>query len=278
MRILRLTLFLVPLIAISCTPEMTNRSNQTEAGAEVLPASFIHEDFDFTEVDLEQRLPGLSPNGRENPGEFLEDAGKLLDLPPVQLTLVDKMHPLPADFVPRKLVALSEYPSIITSRPDMLLNEDAAEALARLCEAAAEEDIRLIVSSAYRSYEYQSALFDRYAQQDGEEAASRYSARPGTSQHQLGSTVDFGDISNLFASSEEGEWMKNNAAGYGWSLSYPEGAELQTGYMWESWHWRWIGTEAASIQKRWFGDSQQKFLEFWASHGESIEKARVSSD
>ena len=98
--------------------------------------------------------------------------------------------------------------------------------------------------------------------ESGEKEAERFSARAGTSQHQLGTVVDFGSISDEFAQTRAGKWMLQNAAKYGWSLSFPKGYESVTGYVWESWHYRYIGTGACAFQQRWFNDIQQYMLEF----------------
>ena len=97
---------------------------------------------------------------------------------------------------------------------------------------------------------------------DGLEEAERYSARPGTSQHQLGLAVDFGSITEDWGDTQMGKWVYGHASDYGWSLSFPKGYEDITGYMWECWHFRYIGKMACQFQKKWFGDIQQFMLEF----------------
>ena len=125
-----------------------------------------------------------------------------------------------------------------------------------------KDGITLLVSSTYRSYDYQKKLFARYVAQDGEALAERYSARAGTSQHQLGTAIDFGSITDEFAETKQGKWLYAHAAEYGFSLSFPAGYEDVTGYMWECWHYRYIGKDACALQKKWFGDIQQYMMEF----------------
>ena len=187
---------------------------------------------------------------------------------------MDKSHPLGETFIPGDLVSLDRNPALVTGRQGLQLRQVAVDSLEKMTLAAAEEGLTLKISSAYRSWEYQAALFRRYAERDGEEAASRYSARPGSSQHQLGTTVDFGDITNAFADSPEGLWLAENGWRYGWSLSYPRSGESETGYMWESWHWRYLGIPAAEMQRRFFSDSQQSMLEFWHANMETLAGAR----
>ena len=177
---------------------------------------------------------------------------------PNYLILVDKSHALDADFKPADLVNLALYPEISRSRNGLYLERAAAKALAELSAAAKKEGVTLLISSAYRTYNYQKILFDDHVKRLGEEEASRQSAKPGTSQHQLGTAVDFGDITNSFADTRASKWMEKNGGKFGWSLSYPK--NLSSGYMWESWHWRWIGVDAVQLQDESFGGSQHGML------------------
>jgi len=102
--------------------------------------------------------------------------------------------------------------------------------------------------SALRSYDTQVGLYQNYVNQDGQEAADRYSARPGYSEHQTGLTFDLIDTSgNLVTEPGPSKWLLKNAAKYGFVVRYQEGKEKVTGYMPESWHLRYIGKEAQDI-------------------------------
>ena len=175
--------------------------------------------------------------------------------------LVDKQHPLPADYAPSDLVVLADS-SYLVSRAGLMLRSAAAEALEEMAAAARAEGITLIASSAYRSFEYQAGLYDRNVREMGQEAADRESARPGTSQHQTGLALDFGSIDDSFALSAAGLWMAANASRFGWSLSYPEGYEELTGYRWESWHYRYVGKTLAAFIDNYFDGIQQYALLF----------------
>ncbi len=171
---------------------------------------------------------------------------------PGLLARVDKEKALPRDYEPGDLVSLAEYPFALARR-DLRLRKPAAEAARELDAAAKAAGVTLVFSSAYRSYAYQSEVYERHVREMGEAAADRISARPGRSQHQLGTVVDFGSIDNTFAESKAGLWMAANAGRYGFSLSYPRGAEGLTGYDWESWHYRYVGKEAAALEAEFFG-------------------------
>lgn len=189
-----------------------------------------------------------------------DDSGAADDIP--LLMFVDRQHPLPDGYAPKRLVQLVKNTDYTINRADLSLRPEAADALSVLGRAARKDGVTLLVSSSYRSYEYQKTVYEKWVQLDGQEEADRESARPGTSQHQLGTVVDFGSISDDFAATSMGAWMSAHAAEYGWSLSFPEGYEDATGYRWESWHFRYIGKDACMFQKKYFGDIQQFMLEF----------------
>lgn len=183
---------------------------------------------------------------------------------PEELTwLVDKHHPLPAEYEPEDLVMLSEYDGdLVLNRNDLSLRAVILPHLQEMVDDARAQGISLDLSSTYRSYTYQDRLFRRNVEQLGLEQAERESARPGTSQHQLGTTLDFGSVTPAFADTPAGIWLAANADRYGFSLSYPDGYEEVTGYMYESWHFRYIGVAAARMERDYFSSLQQYMLEF----------------
>jgi D-alanyl-D-alanine carboxypeptidase len=131
-----------------------------------------------------------------------------------------------------------------------------------MAAAARADGIVLTVSSAYRSYAYQAGSFERWTRRLGLSEAEKVSARPGASQHQLGLVVDFGSITNEFAETGAGRWVKANASRFGWSLSYPRDYEDLTGYTWESWHYRYVGEDLAAFIDTYFDGVQQYALVF----------------
>ncbi len=126
--------------------------------------------------------------------------------------------------------------------------DPTAEAkLQEMYAAAANEDIILWTASGYRTYDYQKKLYDDYVDRDGKEAADTYSARPGFSEHESGLTFDVCDPSSSFDDTEEAAWLEEHCAEYGFIIRYPEGKEDITGFMYESWHVRYVGEELAKI-------------------------------
>ena len=218
-------------------------------------------------LTMSDRCKASIPNG--DPEEFLADLHRVLEVEKNFRTddlslyyLIDKKHAVGSDYVPRDLIPVKGNELWNVSRNDLSLRPEAYAALEDLSRAALNDGIKLLVSSTYRSYQYQEGLFNRYVKQDGLELAERYSARPGTSQHQLGVAVDFGSITDDWGDTKMGKWVYDHAADFGWSLSFPQGYEDVTGYMWECWHFRYIGKEACRFQKKWFGNIQQFMLEF----------------
>ena len=212
-------------------------------------------------ASLSQRTRDGIVNGDAQ--EFLADLQQVLasdtdDL----LTLVDKKHYLASDFVPVDIVALKPNDFYLLNRNDLSLRQPVEQALRKMALAAKNEGINLVVSSTYRSYDYQKNLYERNVRQLGKAVADRESAPPGASQHQLGVAVDFGSITDEFAQTKQGRWLAENAGDYGWSLSFPDGYEDVTGYRWECWHFRYLGIPAVEFQRKWFSDVQQFMLEF----------------
>lgn len=147
------------------------------------------------------------------------------------------------------LVANKTYSLPEDYNPGDLLSE-CSSAFEEMKSDAAKEGLTLWNASGFRSYELQESLYSRYSERDGKEAADRYSARPGHSEHQTGLAIDLNTITSAFADTAEGKWVAENCHKYGFILRYPKDKEAETGYMYEAWHIRYVGTEVAeSIYK-----------------------------
>jgi len=166
------------------------------------------------------------------------------------LALVTKETTLKRNYVPTDLEAV---PARLNPYYPMQLRSEALRHLEKLWEAARDDGVALSIRSAYRSYQTQKELFRDYVSRHGEAEANRFSARPGQSEHQLGTTVDFGgtgaDFTAAFADTKQGRWLVANAHRYGFAKSYPAGKEHITGYIYEPWHYRYIGVERAGEWK-----------------------------
>jgi D-alanyl-D-alanine carboxypeptidase len=201
---------------------------------------------------------------KENPSRFeslLESVLALRKSDPMLLYKVDKAKALPKGFVPAELTAL-DGSALSVSRAGHKLRRSAFQALLAMDKAARAQGITLLVSSSYRSFDYQVEVWNRTVAADGEAEAAASVAPPGHSQHQLGTAVDFGSITDAFAETKASAWLRSNAARFGFSLSFPKGLNGVTGYKWESWHYRYIGKEAAALEAEYFGGVQQYLLVF----------------
>ncbi len=168
------------------------------------------------------------------------------------LVLVNKERSLPADYVPEGLMA-PEIPFYFSENIEKRwLRPEAAKAIEEMFAKAKEDGIHMFGASAYRSYKTQEALFSRYVGTHGEEEAARFSARAGQSEHQTGLTIDVyhANITNgleeAFADTPEGQWVAENAHQFGFVIRYPKDKEEITGYSFEPWHLRYVGTNVAN--------------------------------
>lgn len=169
------------------------------------------------------------------------------------LILVNKQYGLSEDYIPNDLVTLEDCDFSVGNEETKQLKEKAADALEEMIGAAADDDIDIVMRTGYRSYEYQEMLYNSYVATDGQEAADTYSGRPGYSEHQSGLCCDVGikgqDL-NSFTGTDAADWVEDNAHKYGFILRYPEGKEDITGYMYESWHIRYVGKGPAAYMHK----------------------------
>ncbi|WP_324729271.1 M15 family metallopeptidase [Lysinibacillus fusiformis] len=181
-----------------------------------------------------------TPETTENPEQQPDENGYLpnqtLPTEPTYIKgilLANKIYPLPSTFAPEE-------------------NPEARQALNQMLEAAKQQGFDLVAFSGYRSFEYQTTLYNNYVNRDGQAAADRYSARPGYSEHQTGLAFDIGErgkedvwLTEEFGETPAGQWLFAHAQEYGFILRFPQNKEEITGYMYESWHYRYVGKDVA---------------------------------
>ncbi|MFR7674892.1 MAG: M15 family metallopeptidase [Clostridia bacterium] len=158
--------------------------------------------------------------------------------------LVNKYYYVGEKYVPENLESLP----LSYSRSGMKLTNVAKSALEELINAAKTDNMTILVTSSYRSYEYQVKLYNQYAEENSKEEADTYSARPGYSEHQTGLAVDIHNGKKVytdFENTEEFNWMQENAYKYGFILRFPKDKVNETGYIYESWHYRYVGKDIA---------------------------------
>jgi len=161
--------------------------------------------------------------------------------------LVNKFYHLDENYLPDDIVNVSNKYAYDGNR----LRQDAYDAFIDMWNAATDNNIKLIINSSYREYEKQSSIYEDYKNWYGQTKADKQAARPGYSEHQTGLVVDVfssdNQLTGTFKDSEGYKWLKENAYKYGYIERYPDGKEYLTGYEFESWHWRYVGKDAAKV-------------------------------
>lgn len=195
------------------------------------------------------------------------------------LMLLNKQNPVDSDFEPSSLTVIPaelvnpDKSSYVTLDMDFTALK-ALEAMMK--ELRAEGFGEIFVTSAYRSYSYQSGLYNRYIEQEMDKDPSlsyeqakaiveTYSAIPGYSEHHTGLCIDFittdmVELTNVFAEKEVYDWLCANAWKFGFILRYPEDKIGVTEYDYESWHWRFVGRSHALEMLR-SGECFEEYLE-----------------
>ncbi|QKY71131.1 D-alanyl-D-alanine carboxypeptidase family protein [Lentibacillus sp. CBA3610] len=218
---------------------------------ESLPVTGIFDDD--TRSSLNETLEN---NTTIKPGSELEkpdnDHSNIVSNPHEILSLINKENSLPDGFEPVNLVVPDVRFPFEDFLPKKQMRQVAATALENMFEAADEEGLELFAQSGYRSFDRQDAIFASNVQEHGEEAANNFSARPGESEHQTGLTMDVTSpdvdfrLTEEFGETDEGQWLEQHAAEYGFIIRYPEGKEDITQYQYEPWHLRYVGEKAAT--------------------------------
>lgn len=215
------------------------------------------------ELDTPSPTPSATPTRTPTPTPTPEPAADwdLRSADSLQV-LVNKRTPLqPADYVPSLVAVSSAQEGGETVRPEV----DAA--LAEL-SAAMRADIGegTFVFSSYRSFDRQTQLYNGYVAQYGQAEADTTSARPGHSEHQTGLAVDVSGTGGAcrldvcFGDTAAGRWIAEHAWEHGFIVRYPEGLEGITGYEYEPWHLRFVGTEISTAMHEQGARTYEEFL------------------
>lgn len=222
-------------------PEVEPTEPQKEEPAVVKPPEVVIDEDEPVKEPVKDPEETTDPNTdvEQSPtvdnGGYIE--GQKLPTEPTYVKgvlVANKKHPLPSTFAPGE-------------------DKTAREAFNQMAAEATLSGFKLTAFSTYRAFDYQTTLYERYVARDGKEAADTYSARPGYSEHQTGLAFDIGEVnfekhwaSSSFGETEAGKWVAANAHRFGFILRYPLGKESVTGYMHESWHFRFVGIEKAT--------------------------------
>lgn len=218
--------------------EYINKNNEDDY-AKVISVVNVHANHKWYQLDLNTQ----------------EDLGMLMN--------VNKFYTLSATYTPENLRNI-ELSYAYGEEGENKLIDYAYDKFLELWQAANEQGFYLMVTSSYRDYESQKEIYDYRVSTQGERKADETAARPGHSEHQTGLVIDMTSktepLADSFSNSEAYKWLKENAYKYGFIERYPEGKTYLTGYSPESWHWRYVGKEAAKL----IHDEDITFDEYYA--------------
>lgn len=233
-----LAVILAALIGIFIRQQITENTTQTIVISEITPSSSENIDTNFLElVNFEHRTSGEFPNDMVLQGDAFGE-------------------------------------EVIVCRPDGYINRTAAKEASRMFKDALKENIPLyVLDGAYRSVEYQSQLFASRLQHDPNYANDPYNnpvkCMPGdASEHTTGLAMDvlnskYRAANEEYGKSEGGIWLAENAHKYGFIIRYPKNKEHITGVVYEPWHIRYVGMEAANEMNK-LGMCLEEYLKYKA--------------
>ncbi|MBC1902973.1 M15 family metallopeptidase [Listeria innocua] len=170
------------------------------------------------------------------------------------LVLANKDYSLQPTYTPPDLVRPNVTFSFGNEQVEKAqLRKEAGTALEEMFKAANQDGKKLFAVSGYRSYKRQQEVFQAEVNSKGDKKAREAVAYPGTSEHQTGLAMDISsenqsyELTEAFGNTPEGKWLEENAHNYGFILRYMKGREDITKYQYESWHYRYVGKDAATI-------------------------------
>lgn len=185
------------------------------------------------------------------------------------LTVLDRTYALPPDYFPSDLVP-AEGAGLDGASGDKLVRAVVIDDLAAMRLAWSAAGLTIELESGYRSYANQAATFNSWVARLGYAAALLRTARPGHSEHQLGTAIDVvspgwsGRLGDWAAETAEGAWMAAHAWEYGFVMSYPAESTEETCFGYEPWHYRWVGRDVAADHRA-SGLTLRRFLERYAT-------------
>ena len=222
--------------------EYINKNNETDY-AKVISIVNVHANHKWYQLELNTN----------------EDLGMLMN--------VNKFYALSETYTPENLKNI-DLTYAYGEEGENKLIDYAYDKFLELWQAANDQGFYLMVTSSYRDYESQKEIYDYRVSTWGERKADETAARPGHSEHQTGLVIDMTSktepLADSFTDSEAYKWLKENAYKYGFIERYPEGKTYLTGYNPESWHWRYVGLEAAKTMH----DENITFDEYYAFYVE----------
>lgn len=252
------SVFVVPLAAVlaaallascsSASPDASASRTPSESPVSAGPTPSPQAGSAEPEPESSPAETEEAPPASPTPPAF-DATARSIDDPSSLWVVSDKLRPLdPVDYAPTDLVT----PDVASQNPPTLRAEVAAAVVEMFAAGEAEGAGAFQVQSAYRSYALQVDVYGGYVQREGQAAADAQSARPGFSEHQTGLALDISPIplscplKACFGDTTQGRWLADNAWRFGFLLRYPVDKVEVTGFMYEPWHFRYIGPELAT--------------------------------
>ena len=217
-------------------------------------------------IVLDDPDPEMVISDTENPAEEQNPASENAQIAEVEVApleysiddedsiwlVVNKVRPISLTYEPTDLRRVDVTVREDKSAAELSLRDEAAAALEALFADAEADGLFLLMGSGFRDAELQEFYYTNYVNAFGQAEADKFSARPGTSEHQIGLAADvspatqFCYLETCFAETPEGQWVRDNAHLHGFVIRYPLGKEVITGYQFEPWHLRFVGVELAT--------------------------------
>jgi D-alanyl-D-alanine carboxypeptidase len=256
-----------PLESLSSEEPVLRSSRNASKSSQLPPAKakwegFFNKEVAVVEDEPKEETPIKPTDQEEEPSEPVtgepdtppeEEAIPVVANPTAINVMVNKFWALPEGYRPSDLIRPNVPFSFGNENSDRSkLRMEAAESLEMMFAGALQEGIELYARSGFRSYETQESIFKNEIATYGYEQAVLYVARPGTSEHQTGLTMDITaksvglELVESFENTAEGKWLASNAHHYGFILRYPKGKTNITGYAFEPWHYRYVGVDIAT--------------------------------
>ena len=231
--------FLIPIViilaAVAGLVFWNTRSTEEEPSANV------------TETNIQNQEPTQQqePDQDPKPEHSIDD--------PLSIwVVVNRERPLDRNFEPTDLVNPAVPVNTAKTKEELSMRKVPAKALEDMFAAAKVVGYDLLLGSGFRDYDLQSFYYNNYVSVYGQAEADKWSAKPGTSEHQTGLVADVAPstmncyLETCFGSTPEGKWVAVNAHKYGFIIRYQEGKSDITGYQYEPWHIRYVGVELAT--------------------------------
>lgn len=186
-----------------------------------------------------------------------EDTEEVED-PDSLLAYVNRHRYISRDYEPSDLVEMDDKYSNNYYGVNKLRSE-AYEHFKEMVDDANAVGIEFVADTTYRSFDYQETVYNNYAYEHTREETEKYAARPGYSEHELGTAIDLSNVWYIEEGDEEYEWIRKNCWKYGFIMRYKKNTEDITKYAAEDWHIRYVGVKAATL----IHNKNITFDEYW---------------